>query len=132
MVNDIITNQKDTHYSEEIDHVILKMIDEVREIYHLWKIHPGQVSIYFSNEFIPDFVKLYDLTSDYLDIMHPSEKEADKQIRDDNGKLIYYLDGMTGNNGHTEQLNKNNVIRGIQMFRNYKKQLQKEGIVVVY
>lgn len=134
MASDIITSQKDTHYSEEIDHLLIKMIDEVREIYHLWKTQPRQVSIKFVNEFIPDFVKLYDLTSDYLEIKHPSNKEGslDIKIRNDLKDMIYYLDGMTGNNGHTEQMNRDNVIRGIQMFREYKKQLQREGIVVVF
>jgi hypothetical protein len=132
MPADVITTQKDTHYSDEIDHLVLKMIDEVREIYHLWKIQPNQVSLKFVNEFIPDFVKLYDLTGDYLEIRHPSERNEDVNIRTSIKSLIYYLDGITGNNGHSEVTNKENIIRGINMFREYKKQLQKEGIVVVF
>lgn len=131
MASDIITSQKDTHYSQEIDHLLLKMIEEVREIYLLWKIKPEQVSIKFVNEFVPDFVKLYDLTGDYMEIKHSTEKDLDKKLRNDVKDILYYLDGITGNNGHTEHVNRDNIIRGIRMFREYKKQLQKEGIVVV-
>lgn len=131
MASDIITSQQETDYSHEIDDLILRMIDEVREIYKIWRFQPSQVSTKFLNDFIPDFVKLYDLTSDYMEIKHSSEKELDKKIRGDIREIIYYIDGVTGNNGHTEKINKDSILKGINMFREYKKQLQKEGIVVV-
>jgi translation initiation factor 2B subunit (eIF-2B alpha/beta/delta family) len=132
MPADVITTQKDTHYSEEVDHLVIDMINEVREIYHLLKIQPNQVSLKFVNEFIPDFIKLYDLTGDHLKIKHPDLSDEDTKIRTDIDGILYYLDGVSGTNGHTEQVNMDTILRGIKMFRDYKMQLQREGIMVVY
>jgi hypothetical protein len=132
MSADVITQQKDNHYSEEIDHLLLQMINEVKDIYKLWRVTPGQVTILFTNEFVPDFVKLYDLTGDLLKLKHPTNTDEDARVKKSVDDLIYFLDGLSGNNGHTEKIDKENIIRGIKMFRDYKMQLQQEGIVVVY
>jgi len=132
MVQDLITSHKDNHYSEEIDHLLLDMIDEVKEINQLWKIKPALVSTKFVNNFIPDFIKLYDLTGDHLELHHTQDAEDDKAVRDLVKGTIYYLDGMTGTNGHTQHVNSKTVLEGIKMFREYKRQLLKEGLMVVY
>jgi len=132
MASDAITSQVDNHYSEEIDRLLIKMIDEVRELYHLIKNHPGNVSAKFANEFVPDFVKLYDLTCDYLETNHMKDTEKDKEIRETISQTIYYLDGVSCNNGHKININKENINQGIQLFRKYKKYLHREGIMYVH
>jgi hypothetical protein len=131
MSADVIT-QTDNHYSEEIDHLLLKMIDQVSEIQMLFSCQPNQIPFKFKNDFVPRFVKLYDLTSDYLESNHMKDTDKDKEIRKTLEDTIYFLNGIARNNSHAIAINKESVNEGIDLFRKYKKYLHREGIMVVH
>lgn len=127
MSTDIITASRDSDYSDEISEICLDMVKQVKSIYLNWKTNPSTVGTKFINDFIPNFVALYYLTSGHIENVRHDDDEINKNLK----ATLYYLDGISGNNGHTIQVNKDTIREGIDRFKEYYKLLIHESLLRV-
>jgi hypothetical protein len=127
MSTDVITADRDSDYSDEISQICYTMILQVKDIYLAWKTNPKNVSPKFVNDFVPNFVALYYLTSGHIENKHIEDPTVIKNLED----TLYYLDGITGNNGHTIHVSKDSITDGIKKFKDYYKLLIHENLLKV-
>jgi len=127
MSADVITADRDSDYSDEISEICLSMVMQVKDMYLAWKTNPRTVSTKFVNDFIPNFVALYYLTSGYIENKH----QDDDNMKTSLAATLYYLDGITGNNCHTINVDKESITNGIKIFSNYYKLLIHESLLKV-
>ncbi len=127
MSTDVITADRDNDYSNEISQICYNMVMVVKDIYLAWKINPRTVSTKFVNDFIPNFVALYYLTSGHIENKHQDDDTLKKTLND----TLYYLDGISGNNCHTIKVTKESIVDGIRIFKTYYNLLIHESLLKV-
>jgi hypothetical protein len=127
MSADVITANRDSDYSDEISEICYDMVNQVKAIYLAWKTNPTNVGTKFVNDFIPNFVALYYLTSGHIENRRNDDEAVKQNLRD----TLYYLDGISGNNGHTIKVNKETIREGIDKFKEYYKLLIHESLLRV-
>jgi len=124
MSTDVVTPNRDNDLKDETVTLIFLVVDLSSKLYLLLKTHQRQAGVMFMNDWCPAFYKLYLLTNDAVENRNPGDEKVKKVIDDTN----YYLEGIMDLNGHRVSVDKINIINGIKLFENYKKELSRAGL----